>query len=75
MRDELRKEYKPFKFEEVKFLPPEFSGAPTVIGIYGDKVVQLLLGEEMFGFVVESKELAENYKKYHKYLWDKVAKK
>jgi len=75
MRNELRAEYKPFKFEEVKFLPPEFSGAPTVIGVYGNKVIQLLLGEEMFAFVIESKELAENYKRYHKYLWDKVAKK
>ncbi len=75
MRNELRKEYKPFEYEEVKFLPEEFSGAPTVIGVFGDKVGQLLLGEKMFVFVIESKELAENYKKYHKFLWDHVAKK
>ena len=75
MRHELRKEYKPFPYEEVKFLPEEFSGAPTVIGIFGDKVAQLLLGEEIFVFVTESKELADNYKRYHKYLWDKIAKK
>jgi len=57
-----------------KFLPKEFSGNPTVTAIYGNKVAQLLFGEYMNVFVIESKELAENYKKYHKYLWDKVAK-
>ena len=57
-----------------KFLPPEFSGSPTVTVAYGDKVAQLLFGEYINVFVIESKELAENYKKYHKYLWDKVAK-
>ncbi len=75
MRHELRKEYKPYAFEEVKFLPEEFSGAPIVIGIFGDKVAQLLLGEEIFVFVTESKELADNYKRYHRYLWEKIAKK
>lgn len=75
MRYELREEYKPFQFEEVKFLPKEFSGAPTVIGIFGNKVAQLLLGEEIFVFVTESKELAENYKNYFNFLWNKVAKK
>ncbi|MEI7719055.1 MAG: helix-turn-helix domain-containing protein [archaeon] len=74
MRHELRPEYKPFPYETVKFLPAEFSGTPTVTAVYGDKVVQLMLGEELFAFVIESKDLAENYKKYHKYLWDKVAK-
>lgn len=74
MRHELRPEYKPFPLEVVKFLPKEFSGSPTVTGVWGDKVVQLMLGEELFAFVIESKELADNYKKYHKYLWDHVAK-
>jgi len=74
MRHELKSEYKPFKLEVVKFLPKEFSGTPTVTGVWGDKVIQLILGEELFAFVIESKELAENYKAYHKYLWDNVAK-
>jgi len=75
MRYELRSEYKPFPFETVKFLPKEFSGSPTVTGVWGNKVIQLILGEDLFAFVIESKELAENYKTYHKYLWDNVAKK
>ncbi len=60
--------------EDIKFLPKEFSGNPTVIGIYGNKVTNFIFGDEFFAFVIESKELAENYKRYHKYLWDKVAK-
>jgi len=58
-----------------KFLPQEFSGNHTVTAIYGDKMVQMLLGDSLFAFVIESKELAENYKAYHKYLWNNVAKK
>ncbi|MBI2106541.1 helix-turn-helix domain-containing protein [Candidatus Woesearchaeota archaeon] len=58
-----------------RFLPSEFSGNPTVIAIYGNKVVNFLFGENLFAFVIESKELAENYKEYHKYLWENVAKK
>lgn len=62
-------------FTDCRFLPPEFSGNPTFTTIYGDKVANTLIGENIFVFVIESKELAENYRKYHKYLWDKVAKK
>jgi hypothetical protein len=58
-----------------KFLPPEFSGNPTATVVYGDKVAQMLLGDNINVFVIKSKELAENYKRYHKFLWDKVARK
>ncbi|MEK6893384.1 MAG: helix-turn-helix domain-containing protein [Nanoarchaeota archaeon] len=75
IRGEIRKElYKPLLFENHKFLPREFSGNPTVICIYGNKVVNFLYGESLFAFVIESKELADNYRTYHKYLWDNVAK-
>src|SRR3989344_9012160 len=74
LRYELRQEIEPWGLEYRKFLPKEFSGAPTVISICGDKVIHFLYGENIFSFVIESKELAENYKKYHKYLWDNVAK-
>jgi len=73
-RYEKRKEVNKKLFTDCKFLPQEFSGNPTVTAIYGDKVAQLLFGKYYNVFVIESKELAENYKKYHKYLWDKVAK-
>ena len=74
LRHEFRGKEKPLELESMKFLPEEFSGNPTVIGIYGSKVVNFLFGVEFFAFVIESRELAENYKKYHKYLWDNVAK-
>ena len=61
-------------FPHSKFLPPEFSGNPTVTVVCGSKVVQFLYGWSFFAFVIESKELAENYRRYHKYLWDNVAK-
>jgi len=73
-RYEKRKEVSKKMFTSAKFLPQEFSGSPTVTVTYGDKVVNFLFGENLFAFVIESKELAENYRKYHKFLWDKVAK-
>ena len=73
-RYEKRKEVDKKLFPTSKFLPPEFSGNPTATVIYGDKVAQMLLGENISVFVIESKELAQNYKKYHQFLWNKVAK-
>ena len=71
MRNEMKKEIKkPLEFEQIKFLPKEFSGNPTAIGIYGNKIVNFLLGEDFFAFVIENKEIAENYKKYNKFLWN-----
>ena len=69
LRYEMKKTIKIMPLEYVKFLPKEFSGNPTVIGIYGDKVAQFIFGEALFAFVITSKELAENYKAYHTYLW------
>ncbi|MFC1732026.1 TrmB family transcriptional regulator [candidate division KSB1 bacterium] len=61
------------KYEEIKFLPKEFSGNKTVFGIYGNKVINFMFGPDFLAFVIESKEFADNYRKYHKYLWDNVA--
>ncbi|MBR9704444.1 hypothetical protein GOV12_03475, partial [Candidatus Pacearchaeota archaeon] len=73
-RHEKRKFFTKKLFPDSRSLPIEFSGNPTAIAIYGNKVAQMLLGEHLNVFVIESKELAENYKKYHKYLWDNIAK-
>ena len=62
------------KLMSVKYLPAEFSGSPSVIFIYGNKVVNVLWDKEFYAFMTECKEIAENHKKYHKYLWDNVAK-
>lgn len=74
-RFEKRTEVNKNLVETYKFLPKEFSGNPTVTVVYGDKVSQMLFGENITVFVIQSKELAENYKIYHKFLWDNVAKK
>ena len=74
LRHEMRNRTKIFQLEHIRFLPIEFSKNPVVICIYGNKVVNFLYSEDLFAFSIESKELAENYKNYHKYLWDKVAK-
>lgn len=75
MRNELKKETVPLKYEKRKFLPKEFSVNPAAIVVYGNKVVHFLFGKQVFSFMIESKEIAENYKQYHSYLWKHVAKK
>jgi len=58
----------------IKYLPKELSVNPSVIFIFGDKIVNVLWGEEIFAVMIESQEFSESYKKYFKYLWSKVAK-
>jgi len=75
-RYELRNELKKlFELEYGRYLPKEWSGNPVVIGIYGNKVVNFLLGKEFFAFVIESEEITANYKKYFEFIWNDVAKK
>ena len=57
-----------------KFLPKGFSITPSVIFIYGNKVANVLWDEDFFAFVIESKAITDNYRKYHKYIWNKIAK-
>lgn len=74
VRYELRKKIKHFKLEYIKFLPKEFSGNPIVICIYGNKIVNFIFSKDFFAFSIENKELVENYKRYHQYLWDNISK-
>lgn len=62
------------KLVSVRVLPKDFSGSPTIIWIYGNKVVHIIWSPEFIAFMMESKDIAENYKKYFKYLWTNVAK-
>lgn len=59
---------------ELKYLPKELSVNPSVVYIFGDKIANVLWGEEWFAFVIESREIAQSYKKYFDYLW-KTSKK
>lgn len=58
----------------VKYLPKELGKSPSVIFLFGNKVVNVLWSEDFFAFMIESKDIAENYKNYFWYLWQKVAK-
>ena len=73
IRYELKNEIKQLKYEYIKVLPKAFSANPNVIFIWGNKVANVLFEDEFFAFVIESSQIAENYKKYHKYLWDSIA--
>ncbi|MDD4983533.1 MAG: helix-turn-helix domain-containing protein [Candidatus ainarchaeum sp.] len=75
LREEMRGKIKPWVSENIKFLPKEFSANPVVIGIHGNKVVNYSYGKELFAFAIENQDIAESYKAYFKYLWNKVAKK
>ena len=75
IRYDLKNEIRPLKYEYIKVLPKDFSANPNVIFIWGNKTANVLFDDEFFAFVIESRQIAENYRKYHKYLWDKVAKK
>jgi len=61
------------KLMHVKILPKEFSGNPVVVYIYGNKVANVSWEKQEFSFVIENKEIAENYLRFHQYLWNKVA--
>lgn len=53
----------------LKYLPKDLSVNPSVVFIFGNKVANVLWGEEWFAFMIESKEIAESYRKYFSYLW------
>lgn len=56
-----------------RFLPKEFSD-PTSTFIYGNKIAIVIFGEPLYGLIINSKILAETYRKQFNLLW-KIAKK
>jgi sugar-specific transcriptional regulator TrmB len=74
IRSDIKGEIKALQYEQIKVLPPAFDGNPNVIFIWGDKVANVLFMDEFFAFVIENKEIAENYKKYFRYIWKNIAK-
>src|SRR3989344_3404606 len=59
------------KYYEYKILPKILSGL-NVIYIYGDNVANVLWLEKPIAFVVKHKVLADNYRKYFRYLWKMI---
>lgn len=51
-------------------LPPDLR-SPMVVLIYGDKVAQILWGQQSFAFVLESEEIRESFMRYFHYFWPK----
>ena len=72
--NELKNKIPETRMIKAKVLPKEFSGNPIAILIYGNKTINLSWGENTFAILIEDKKIAENYKKHHKYLWEKIAK-
>ena len=61
------------KLMDVRYLPTEAS-TPTSNLIYGDKIAMIvLLKDEPYATLIDSKELKENYKDYFEKIW-KIAK-
>jgi HTH-type transcriptional regulator, sugar sensing transcriptional regulator len=59
---------------EYRLLPDHlFNPNPT--HIYGDKVAIILWGEPMHGIIMESKQVADAYRKYFQILWEMSKKK
>jgi len=55
---------------EKKFLPKEYS-TPTVINIYGDRVVSVLwTGDYPLCFMIVNKDIADSYRKWFQLLWN-----
>lgn len=60
-----------------KFFPPKYSSS-TAIDIFGDYVVTFVgvkpgeLEEEPLQFMLKSKELAEGYRNFFKFMWDNL---
>ncbi len=75
------KEQKPeilkFAGKPYKFFPRDYSSS-TAVDIFGDRVVTFVgvkpgqLGEEPLQFVMKSKPLAEGYKKFFHFMWDRL---
>jgi sugar-specific transcriptional regulator TrmB len=53
---------------------PEGMYTPMVIVIFGNKVAQIIWGEQSFAFVLESDKIKKSYMKYFDYFWKNTKK-
>jgi len=75
LSQELKKranELNKLKYSQAKVLPKEFTSNSST-NIYGDKISILMWGEEPFGILIKSKDIADAQRKYFNQLW-KIAK-
>ena len=71
VKEEKKKEH--LKLLEMKFLPETYD-FPSMVMIYGDKVVTIVWLEEPFGFVIKSEEAVKSNMNFFELLW-KIAGK
>jgi sugar-specific transcriptional regulator TrmB len=69
---EEMKEFSRLKHYEYKFVETRF---PTNIAIWRDKVLTLVWGEEPVAFVIKSKQIADKYKEYFEFIWQRSKEK
>ncbi|MEK6899254.1 MAG: helix-turn-helix domain-containing protein [Nanoarchaeota archaeon] len=72
-REKIKDLQPSLKYSHFKIMPIELE-SPTATIIYADKVIFQSWTKEPFAVVIESKEMAENQKRYFEKLW-KIAKK
>ena len=72
-REKVKTKTESLKYVNYKFMPIELE-SPTATLIYANKVILQSWAKEPFAVVIESKDMAENQKKYFEELW-KIAKK
>lgn len=56
------------KYYQYHSLPKDLY-SPLVIIIFGNKVAQVVWGEQSFAFILDSKKIRDSFKKYFDYLW------
>ncbi len=58
---------------EVKFLPEKYI-TPVGINVYGDKVATIVWADEPLAILINNKRIAEAYKKYFGFMWERAKK-
>ena len=66
----IKTQIKKRKLQKIKFLEKPFDNFTSTI-IYKDKVALFMWTKEPIATLIQSKELAESYKNYFYFLWDK----
>ena len=58
---------------EIRFLPEKYI-APVGINVYGDKVSTIVWADEPLAILINNRQIAEAYKKYFNFMWERAKK-
>jgi sugar-specific transcriptional regulator TrmB len=73
VKKDLINDRKKEKYTEIRSLPEGYM-SPAAMDIFLDYVYIFLWEEKPYVFMIKNKKIADNFKKYHEFLW-KIAKK